>query len=119
MRRDGALPPGRVIYILRQVCGSLGEAHRRGLLHRDVKPANVILTERGGEPDVAKVVDFGLVKLSPATVHDNGVGIDCVDRSTPLYMPPESLTAPTTIDARSDSSARSRRLFSFDRQTRL
>ncbi|MGE3889492.1 MAG: hypothetical protein AB7H81_23940, partial [Vicinamibacterales bacterium] len=43
-------------------CGALAEAHGIGLIHRDVKPANIIVCERGGEPDVAKVVDFGLVK---------------------------------------------------------
>ncbi len=102
VRRDGALPPGRVIYLLRQVCGALGEAHGRGLLHRDVKPANIILTERGGEPDVAKVVDFGLVKPLSTDGPQLTVSASIVLTGTPLYMPPESLTAPTTIDARSD-----------------
>ena len=60
--REGAQPPGRVIHIMHQVSGALAEAHGVGLIHRDVKPANIILTERGGMPDVAKVVDFGLVK---------------------------------------------------------
>jgi eukaryotic-like serine/threonine-protein kinase len=100
--RDGALPPGRVIYILRQVCGALGEAHGRGLLHRDIKPANIILTERGGEPDVAKVVDFGLVKPIATEGPHVTVSAAIVLTGTPLYMPPESLTAAAAIDARSD-----------------
>ncbi len=63
VRRDGAQPPGRVRHILRQVAGSLAEAHGVGLIHRDIKPGNVILVpERGGARDVAKVVDFGLVR---------------------------------------------------------
>ena len=59
---DGPQPPARVVRILTQVSGALAEAHGVGLVHRDIKPGNIILCERGGEPDVAKVVDFGLVK---------------------------------------------------------
>ena len=59
----GPLPPARVVHILRQVCGSLAEAHAKGLVHRDIKPSNIMLTVRGGEADVVKVVDFGLARL--------------------------------------------------------
>jgi eukaryotic-like serine/threonine-protein kinase len=102
VRRDGPVPPGRVISILRQVCGALGEAHSRGLLHRDIKPANIILTERGGEPDVAKVVDFGLVKPIIADGPHITVSESIVLAGTPLYMAPEALTTPGVGDARSD-----------------
>jgi len=102
VRRDGALPPGRVIYILKQVCGALTEAHEHGLLHRDIKPANIILTERGGEPDVAKVVDFGLVKTIDSGANALTMSSSIVLAGTPLYMPPEVLTASTSGDPRSD-----------------
>jgi eukaryotic-like serine/threonine-protein kinase len=102
VRRDGALPPGRVIHILSQVCGALNEAHECGLLHRDIKPANIILTERGGEPDVVKVVDFGLVKPIVPEGPDASMSASIVLAGTPLYMPPESLTSPGGLDRRSD-----------------
>jgi serine/threonine protein kinase len=58
----GPQSPARVIHILRQLCGALHEAHCCGLVHRDVKPSNIFLTERGHVFDVAKLLDFGLVR---------------------------------------------------------
>jgi serine/threonine-protein kinase len=102
VRRDGPIPGGRAIRILTQVAGALAEAHERGLLHRDIKPANIILTERGGEPDVAKVVDFGLVKRLNPDGASATMTSAIVLTGTPLYMSPEALTTPDTVDARSD-----------------
>jgi serine/threonine-protein kinase len=98
---DGPQPPARVVHVLRQVCGSLEEAHAIGLIHRDVKPANVILCERGGVPDVAKVFDFGLVKElqsgeAEALTREN------VITGTPLYLAPESILSSDAVDARAD-----------------
>src|SRR5260370_34002282 len=59
--RYGALPPERAVHLLRQVCGALQEAHAAGLIHRDVKPGNVLVCQRG-QHDVAKLLDFGLVR---------------------------------------------------------
>jgi len=101
VRLDGAQTPGRVIHILRQVLGSLGEAHGVGLIHRDVKPANIILGERGGVPDVAKVVDFGLVK-DVATQEALALTRDHTIAGTPLYLSPEAIRAESAIDGRSD-----------------
>jgi len=67
---DGAIPANRAAYILCQMCGSLSEAHARGFIHRDIKPMNIILTDRGGQLDFVKVLDFGLVKdMSMASEH--------------------------------------------------
>jgi serine/threonine-protein kinase len=100
VRRDGPLPPGRVVHVLRQVSEALAEAHRSGLVHRDVKPANILLSERGGRADFAKVLDFGLVKsLSAANA---GTTERNVILGTPYYMAPEAVRSPDLIDARSD-----------------
>jgi serine/threonine protein kinase len=100
VEKYGPQPEGRVIAILRQVCGSLFEAHSLGLVHRDIKPANIMLNRRGGEPDVAKVLDFGLVKAinddRNARRSENGAS------GTPLYMSPEAIQTPDSVDARSD-----------------
>lgn len=101
VRREGPLPPGRVIYLFRQVCGGLAEAHGLGLVHRDLKPANVFVAVRGGESDVAKVLDFGLVKLTNDT---DAVDLtsDNLVSGTPLFMPPEQATGEKNLDARAD-----------------
>jgi eukaryotic-like serine/threonine-protein kinase len=97
----GPLAPGRVIWIMEQVCRALSEAHDLGLIHRDIKPSNVILCERGGEGDVAKLLDFGLVKDLNAgggaqLTHTEAIA------GTPLYIAPESITSPDTVDGRAD-----------------
>ena len=105
---SGPMPAGRVIHILEQIAGALAEAHRIGLIHRDIKPANIILTEQGGAPDVAKLVDFGLVKqLGAASPADQLAASPAVTRTdqiagTPLYMAPEAIGTPDQIDARTD-----------------
>lgn len=99
VRQYGPQPEGRVIKILRQMCGSLYEAHSLGLVHRDIKPANAMLNRRGSEPDVVKVLDFGLVKaLDNTRPAESAGGL----AGTPLYMPPEAIQTPDLVDARSD-----------------
>ncbi len=99
VEKYGPQPSGRVIQILKQVCGSLYEAHSLGMVHRDIKPANVMLNRRGGEPDVVKVLDFGLVRAL-----DDGkqAGPTGGLAGTPLYMSPESIQTPDMVDPRSD-----------------
>jgi serine/threonine-protein kinase len=98
VRRHGPQPSGRVAQILAQVCGALNEAHGKGFYHRDIKPANIILCERGHVPDVAKVVDYGLVKEVAA---DTGNSTQVV-LGTPAYLAPEAITDPTRIGPPSD-----------------
>jgi serine/threonine-protein kinase len=96
----GAQPAARVVHLASQIASALCEAHVMGLIHRDVKPANVIISERHGVGDVAKVVDFGLVKeLENAKVSVTQAG---AVSGTPLYLAPEAITAPEQIDARVD-----------------
>ena len=66
VQQFGPVSPARTVYLLRQVCHSLGEAHARGLVHRDVKPANLLLCRLGPDHDFVKVLDFGLVKHTAA-----------------------------------------------------
>lgn len=74
VERDGPLPPPRAIHLVRQICGPLCEAHNLGLIHRDIKPSNVIVCERGGVPDVAKLLDFGLIAAIGGVSGENSEG---------------------------------------------
>jgi serine/threonine-protein kinase len=100
VQMHGPLPAGRVIHLLTQVCDALSEAHQHGLVHRDIKPANIFAAKLGGVYDVAKLLDFGLVKPSgPAsapTLTQEGMVA-----GSPLYMSPEQATG-ESVDARSD-----------------
>jgi serine/threonine protein kinase len=99
----GALPEGRVVYILSQICDSLTEAHDLGLIHRDIKPGNVFLCQRGGVPDCVKVLDFGLVHeyRSDGREPSKPAGGNVIE-GTPRFMPPESLAKSASSDPRSD-----------------
>ena len=97
---SGPVPPGRAIHILRQVGAALREAHLHGMIHRDVKPENVMLCRRG-EDDVVKLLDFGLVKnLERVKTRDVTKQVRIL--GTPRYMAPERILNPADVDARSD-----------------
>src|SRR5687768_5677188 len=98
---DGAQPAGRVVRILGMICGALTEAHAIGLIHRDIKPANIMLCTQGGERDVVKLLDFGLVKEFEVDREVKLTGASTVV-GTPQYMAPESILAPDSVDARTD-----------------
>ena len=97
----GAMPIGRAVHVLKQVCAALREAHSRSLVHRDIKPHNIMLCYRGGEYDVVKLLDFGLVK---DTERGQSRDITQFQRvlGTPRYMAPERIRNAGDADARSD-----------------
>jgi serine/threonine-protein kinase len=96
----GPLPGSRVAALMRQVSGSIHEAHTIGLIHRDIKPDNIIVCERGGMCDVVKVLDFGLVK----DIRSNDPALSQVNAiiGTPHYMSPEAITNPSQVGVPSD-----------------
>jgi serine/threonine-protein kinase len=102
VEQHGPMPPERAVHFLRQVCQALREAHGIGLIHRDIKPSNIFACERGKVYDVAKLLDFGLVK-------GIGLGNDGVKLThegaftgSPAFMSPEQAAGQQQLDARSD-----------------
>ena len=101
VERHGALPPGRAIHLLLQVCGALHEAHQSGLIHRDIKPANIFLCRRGEIADFVKVLDFGLVREVDSSAEVSQSNVNAVV-GTPLYIAPEAILEPDAVDALAD-----------------
>ncbi|MCC7530035.1 MAG: protein kinase [Candidatus Melainabacteria bacterium] len=97
----GYLPMEEGIPILAQVCSALGEAHRQGVVHRDVKPENIVLVERSGQKMFPIVVDFGIARLvqeESDVAKITRTGTVC---GSPTYMSPEQCTS-SKVDHRSD-----------------
>jgi tRNA A-37 threonylcarbamoyl transferase component Bud32 len=104
VKREGALPETRVLEIARQAASALGAAHERGIVHRDVKPENLFLVERGGR-DFVKVLDFGISKtIKPGNVDDESLKLTHTGMvlGTPLYMSPEQARGDEDLDQRID-----------------
>jgi eukaryotic-like serine/threonine-protein kinase len=97
---DGPQCPARAMWILEQICKSLREAHHKGLIHRDIKPQNIMLCRRGGEYDFVKVLDFGLARSMET--EQNRVTETKLLIGTPHYIAPERIVDPTCMDPRSD-----------------
>jgi hypothetical protein len=97
---EGALPPSRALVLARQIAAGLAHAHAQGIVHRDVKPANIMISEEIGTGDHVRILDFGLARLRGA------VGRDATQSNvvvgTPNYMAPEQTIGGGTIDARTD-----------------
>ena len=98
--RFGPMPGARVLYFLRQLCGSLAEAHAAQLVHRDIKPANLLACRVGGMADTLKVVDFGVAKS--LTGDQLGLTADRLILGTPEYMAPELFESSDRASPQSD-----------------
>lgn len=100
VKMNGKLPIARAVHIMLHAAYSLKEAHDLNLIHRDIKPQNIMLCVQGGIYDMVKVLDFGLVKDM-----ENGnqeLTRQAEIAGTPLYMSPERITNPIATDQRSD-----------------
>ena len=101
LRREGRMTPKRAVHLMHDICTGVGVAHRQGLLHRDLKPDNVIVAppSHEGDEEIAKVVDFGLAKV-------RDVGATALTKTgvvlgTLYYMSPEQCSG-EELDARAD-----------------
>lgn len=101
LEHHGPISPARTIYLLRQTCSALAEAHAAGLIHRDLKPGNLYISERGGLCDFVKVLDFGLVKRMHQAAGEQ-LTADHAISGTPLYMSPEQALGNHGLDPRCD-----------------
>jgi serine/threonine-protein kinase len=100
--RFGALPAERAVYLLRQACDSLADAHRNLLTHRDVKPANVYTCKLGVSYDYVKLLDFGLVSSTVAEDVSLQLTAEDTTSGTPAYMAPEMAVGKDEVDGRAD-----------------
>jgi serine/threonine-protein kinase len=98
---DGALPLGRLISISIQASEALGAVHEHGIVHRDLKPDNIFLTERWGQRDFVKLLDFGVAKLLELPEDQIGESSPGAVLGTPAYMSPEQASG-KEVDRRSD-----------------
>lgn len=99
--RKGALPPQLFFEIFPQVCGALAHAHSRGVIHRDVKPSNMIVSLVADERIWVNIVDFGIAKLLEASEETHCLTQEGHTVGSPMYMSPEQAQA-HKVDARSD-----------------
>ena len=103
VRQEGPMKPERAIAVLIQACGALEEAHQKGIIHRDLKPENIFLCSQGGLEDFAKVLDFGLAKVTEREMQPGSLILtqEGMVFGTPEFMSPEQAQG-KTLDPRSD-----------------
>ena len=101
--RQVVFSPARALNIVAQIADALAASHERGVIHRDLKPDNIFLITRDGNPDFVKVLDFGLAKLTTVSgavpAYTTGAGIVM---GTPYYMSPEQCEGRAELDHRTD-----------------
>jgi eukaryotic-like serine/threonine-protein kinase len=102
---DGPFEPARVVHIAKQACVALGAAHKSGLIHRDVKPDNLLLMRVGDDPDYVKMLDFGVAKLMEGAARTDRSAMAITQAGmvfgTPEFMSPEQACG-QVLDGRSD-----------------
>jgi eukaryotic-like serine/threonine-protein kinase len=98
LKRDGPLPPREAVRIAREVARALQYAHEQGVIHRDVKPENILLTHDGS----SMVADFGIARPQSPDPRDQQLTTTGLVVGTPLYMSPEQAGGSDQVDARSD-----------------
>lgn len=103
VRREGPMEPSRAIPIISDACHALHEAHEMGIVHRDLKPENIFVCQQAGMKDYAKLLDFGLAKVTEAQMRPGSMILtqEGMVFGTPEFMSPEQARG-LTLDARSD-----------------
>lgn len=103
VRRGGPMELSRAIPIVTASCRALHEAHELGIVHRDLKPENIFVCQNSGMTDFAKVLDFGLAKVTEAQMRPGSMILtqEGMVFGTPEFMSPEQARG-NTLDARSD-----------------
>lgn len=96
--RQPCLPPQRAARLAAQLCDALADAHAYGVVHRDVRPGNVMLVRRGGDPEFVKLIDFGVAQFAGHVKHHTGAGMAL---GNPTYMSPEAARG-QRVDGRAD-----------------
>lgn len=100
LKSHNKIHPNAAVDFILQACAALGEAHSLGVVHRDVKPANLFITSRTDGSDVLKVLDFGISKVQDAAQEDITHAHTLL--GTPAYMSPEQMRTPKDVDGRTD-----------------
>ena len=97
------IPALRALHIMRHVLRGLSHAHEAEIIHRDMKPENIIIVEQDGDPDFAKILDFGIAKMIGSASPDDSVRLTQagIAFGTPIYMSPEQAVG-NPVDARAD-----------------
>ena len=103
LEREVQLPVPRALHILRHLLNGLNHVHAAGLVHRDIKPDNIVLVRNGDDADFAKILDFGIAKWVAGGAADNDVQLTQagIAFGTPMYMSPEQAYG-NPADARAD-----------------
>ena len=102
IRRKGPMPPHTAVEYTLQACEAFAEAHSLGMIHRDIKPKNLFLTQTVDGRPLVKVLDFGLAKTIGALGGDISLTATSAVFGSPQYMSPEQMRSAKDVDTRSD-----------------